>query len=157
MKTYSVKEIAEMLDTNPETVRRWIRCGKLEAIQESRKSGNVVTDQMLDEFLKKSPKYARLVTGFLVAPLGLSAATAALFGTLLVHQHEKNEQVKPENLQSLEVIKLLNEEISSRKSSIIQKRETICQLQKEVDEECRRIEEAKKIICKLNEEVRNNA
>ncbi|NLC74908.1 MAG: helix-turn-helix domain-containing protein, partial [Clostridiales bacterium] len=24
MKTYSVKQIAEMLNTNPETVRRWI-------------------------------------------------------------------------------------------------------------------------------------
>ena len=34
MDTYSVKEIADMLNTNPETVRRWIRSGKLEAIQE---------------------------------------------------------------------------------------------------------------------------
>lgn len=35
MDTYSVKEIADMLNTNPETVRRWIRSGNLEAIQES--------------------------------------------------------------------------------------------------------------------------
>jgi transposase-like protein len=27
MKTYSVKEIADLLGTNPETVRRWIRNG----------------------------------------------------------------------------------------------------------------------------------
>ena len=58
MDTYSVKEIADMLNTNPETVRRWIRSGKLEAIQESRKGGNVVTKSMLDAFLKTSPKYA---------------------------------------------------------------------------------------------------
>lgn len=58
MDTYSVKEIADMLNTNPETVRRWIRSGKLEAIQESRKGGNVVTKAMLDAFLKNSPKYA---------------------------------------------------------------------------------------------------
>ena len=51
MDTYSVKEIADMLNTNPETVRRWIRSGKLEAIQESRKGGNVVTKSMLDAFL----------------------------------------------------------------------------------------------------------
>lgn len=57
MDTYSVKEIAGMLNTNPETVRRWIRSGKLEAIQESRKGGNVVTKAMLDAFLKNSPKY----------------------------------------------------------------------------------------------------
>ena len=61
--TYSVKEIAEMLNTNPETVRRWIRSGKLEAIQESRKGGNVVTKQMLDAFLKTSPKYAGVAAG----------------------------------------------------------------------------------------------
>ena len=29
MKSYNVKEIAEMLNTNPETVRRWIRDKKL--------------------------------------------------------------------------------------------------------------------------------
>lgn len=37
MDTYSVKEIAGMLNTNPVNVRRWIRSGRLEAIQESRK------------------------------------------------------------------------------------------------------------------------
>lgn len=37
MDTYSVREIADMLNTNLETVRRWIRSGKLEEIQESRK------------------------------------------------------------------------------------------------------------------------
>ena len=29
MESYSVKQIAEMLNTQPETVRRWIRNGKL--------------------------------------------------------------------------------------------------------------------------------
>lgn len=37
MKTYSVKEIAEMLNANPETVRRWIRDKKLNATIESKK------------------------------------------------------------------------------------------------------------------------
>ena len=37
MKTYSVKEIAEMLNANPETVRRWIRDKKLDATIESKK------------------------------------------------------------------------------------------------------------------------
>ena len=41
MKTYSVKDIADMLNTNPETVRRWIRAGKLKAHQTSRKDGNI--------------------------------------------------------------------------------------------------------------------
>ena len=45
MKMYSVKEISEMLDANPETVRRWIRAGKLKADQYSRKDGNMVQEE----------------------------------------------------------------------------------------------------------------
>ena len=47
MKTYSVKDIADMLNTNPETVRRWIRAGKLKADQTSRKDGNMVREDDL--------------------------------------------------------------------------------------------------------------
>lgn len=57
MKTYSVKQIAEMLSTNPETVRRWIRDDKLKAVQVSRKDGNLVTEAELERFLKATPKY----------------------------------------------------------------------------------------------------
>lgn len=39
MKSYNVKEIAEMLNTNPETVRRWIRDKKLDATIVSKKGG----------------------------------------------------------------------------------------------------------------------
>ena len=63
MKTYSVKEISEMLNTNPETVRRWIRKGKLNAIKsEYRKGGSKVTAEMLEKFLDAYPKYASSVT-----------------------------------------------------------------------------------------------
>ncbi|MBR1435985.1 MAG: helix-turn-helix domain-containing protein, partial [Bacteroidales bacterium] len=48
MKTFSVKQIAEMLGTNPETVRRWIRENKMSAIQTSRKNGNIVTESELE-------------------------------------------------------------------------------------------------------------
>lgn len=84
MDTYSVKEIADMLNTNPETVRRWIRSGKLEAIQESRKGGNVVTKSMLDAFLK-TYKYAGIATGLLASPVGLTTATAALLEAFLLN------------------------------------------------------------------------
>ena len=42
--TYNVKQIAEMLNTQPETVRRWIRSGKLYAEKASRKDDHVVTE-----------------------------------------------------------------------------------------------------------------
>ncbi len=52
MKTYTVREIAQMLSANEETVRRWIRDGKLEATCTSRKAGNLVTEESLQAFLK---------------------------------------------------------------------------------------------------------
>ena len=60
MKTYNVKEVAEMLNTNPETVRRWIRNGSLEATQSSKKDGLVISDQSLSLFVDGKPKYAEL-------------------------------------------------------------------------------------------------
>ena len=32
MKEYNVQQISKLLQTNPETVRRWIRTGKLKAV-----------------------------------------------------------------------------------------------------------------------------
>lgn len=43
MKIYTVNEIAYLLGLNPETIRRWVRSGKLKAIQNSRKEGNWFT------------------------------------------------------------------------------------------------------------------
>lgn len=71
MKTYSVKQIAKMLQTNPETVRRWIRDDKLKAEQVSRKGGNVVTEAELKRFIKATPKYLAKFT----AAAGLAAVS----------------------------------------------------------------------------------
>lgn len=59
MKTYNVMEIASLLNVNVETVRRWIRSGKLRSTQTSKKTGNVVNEQDLFEFLETKPKYRR--------------------------------------------------------------------------------------------------
>lgn len=60
MANYSVKQIAEMLDTNPETVRRWIRAGRLESSQASKKEGNVVSEEALKTFLERTPSMQQL-------------------------------------------------------------------------------------------------
>ena len=67
MANYSVKQIAEMLDTNPETVRRWIRAGRLESSQASKKEGNVVSEDALKTFLERTPKYAAAAAGMAAA------------------------------------------------------------------------------------------
>ena len=76
MRTYTVKEIAELLGTNPETVRRWIRDGKLQAVTNSKKKGEnkVILEGALNAFLNASSKYAAT----LAAPFTLGVGATAL-------------------------------------------------------------------------------
>ena len=155
MDTYSVKEIADMLNTNPETVRRWIRAGKLEAIQESRKGGNVVTKSMLDAFLKTSPKYAGIATGLLASPVGLTTATAAIVGGILAQQLIKNDEIKNAHVNTSEIRKLLLGNIQSSKEIIARKKNSIKHLQEEIDEEQQRINEAERLLKELDEKTKS--
>jgi excisionase family DNA binding protein len=150
VETYSVKEIADILNTNPETVRRWIRSGKLKAVQESRKGGSVITEQMLQSFLKASPKYAGVAATMLANPIGITVATATVLGGILTHQHLKSEQLKNSHVNSSDLIKLLKVDIVSRKGSVKRKQDAIKQLQQEINEENQRIEEAKRLIMQLS-------
>lgn len=54
---YNVNDISVILGVHPETVRRWIRDGKLKATQDSRKEGNIILKIDLRAFLKSKPKY----------------------------------------------------------------------------------------------------
>ena len=56
MNTYRLKQVADMLKTNPETVRRWIESGNLIAQQDLRKGGNVICESVLRGFVKTTPK-----------------------------------------------------------------------------------------------------
>lgn len=61
MKQYTVAEIANLLNIDKETIRRWIRSNKLKASQASRKIGNVVEEEDLYEFLQTMPKYRKII------------------------------------------------------------------------------------------------
>lgn len=154
MDTYNVKEIADMLNTNPETVRRWIRSGKLEAIQESRKSGNVVTKSMLDAFLKTSPKYTGIATGLFASSVRLTTATAAIVGGIIAQQLIKNDEIKNAHVNTSEIRKLLLANIRSSKENIARKKKSIKHLQEEINEEQQRINEAEKLIKELDEKIK---
>ena len=82
MKKYNVQQISELLNVTPETVRRWIREGKLNAKQTSKKEGNVIEESDLQKFVEKVPKYAGVVAGMTstLAPIGVSIAVAEMFG-----------------------------------------------------------------------------
>mgnify|MGYP002343952694 CR=1 FL=1 len=60
-KVYTVKEVAEVMDVNEETVRRWIRSGELKASQSSKKQGNVVNEYDLLVFVSDKPKYKKMI------------------------------------------------------------------------------------------------
>jgi DNA binding domain, excisionase family len=150
MKTYSVKDIAELLKTNPETVRRWIRSGKLEAVQDSRKEGNVITQEMLDSFLTIAPKYAgTMVAGGMLAGslVGLTTLAAGVMVSAIADKTLKeknfldNSKVTPD-----EIKKLLFEEILKSERLISGKKKSIQQLEKEIETEQQRINETKKLI-----------
>lgn len=61
MRKYNVTEIAKLLNVNKETVRRWIRFEGLKATQPSRKTGNVVDELDLFEFIRTKPKYRKML------------------------------------------------------------------------------------------------
>lgn len=139
MKTYSVSEVAKMLNKNPETVRRWIRDGKLEAYLPSKKQGHVITEQMLDTFLANSPKYAKSLNSLVKAPAGAIVTASTVIGNFLTKQYLKNEHIKNAEVSAEEIRKLIADDILERKASINKKAKVIDALQKEVDEEKARI------------------
>lgn len=100
MDTYTVKEVAKMMNTSEETVRRWIRSGKLKANMDSRKKGSVITDAMLREFTRNTPKYAAALAN----PIGgIVAASTLLLGTFVAKNIEKGEAIKNSIVDSEEI------------------------------------------------------
>lgn len=54
MKTYSVAEIAKLLNVNKETVRRWIRSGQLKSTQKSKKTVMLLTNWIYLNLFKQN-------------------------------------------------------------------------------------------------------
>ena len=154
METYSVKQIADMLNTKPETVRRWIRTGKLKAEQSSRKDGNVITEGDLNDFLKSSPKYAGLIAGAAISTIAAPFAAIPLAGSIVATYLEASKKAKDSENSSFssdDVKKYLKEEIARRDASIKQKLKTIEQIQQEIANDQQQISECKSILTQLEE------
>lgn len=154
METYSVKQIADMLNTKPETVRRWIRSGKLKAEQSSRKDGNVITEGELNKFLKSSPKYAGLIAGAavgsIVAPIAAIPLAGGIIATYLAASKMENNKENP-SFSKEDVKKYLKEEIARRDASMKQKLKTIKQMQQEITSDQQQISECKFVLSQLEE------
>lgn len=152
MNTYSVKEISTMLHTDPETVRRWIRTGKLKAEKpSSKKEGLVVTEAMLASFLSSAPKYAGLATASSVAAIltgGVTIAASVIAGVVVQGKVDKTAlekaKIKPEDLRSL-----VEDEIKSNGQQIRQKRKQIEKLENDIAEIENKIQELKNLVADI--------
>lgn len=151
MKTYSVKEIAEMLNTNPETVRRWIRDKKLDATIESKKGGHIVYEAALHEFLKSSPKYAAAAKASLAgAVVEAAVLPTVMVGGLVAQKLIDAEQLKKARISNKDVINFLRGEIQRYTEAIKAKEDTIHQLQKQIEADRLQITEFQKLIDNLS-------
>lgn len=137
MKGYTVNQVAQILKTNPETVRRWIRTGKLQATQNSKKEGNIISEQALVRFLEAKPKYSTIAktiatalpaaaTSATMFPVLLGALTTALIASLSMSTAKK--VVTSEYIRNY-----LKKEIKALEKEIANKRQIIIQLQEEVE------------------------
>lgn len=156
VKTYNVKQIADMLNTQPETVRRWIRSGKLYAEKTSRKEGNVVKESDLNNFLKSSPKYASLAGGFVgAAAVMMPAAAVPVVGGIAagyLAASKKAKKIGDESFSKEDVTRYLQAEIERRNQSINQKLSVIEQLQREITNDQQQIIECNFVLGQLENE-----
>ena len=137
MNSYTVKQIADMLKTNEETVRRWIRSGKLVATQDSKKTGNVISSESLKQFIKKTPKYAPIVAAsFVSTPIAMSFVVGSLLGSLYAMVKEKDN----ESVTSKDVENFLKKKIAIHKKQIEKKEEEIKSIQEKIEEDKQNIE-----------------
>lgn len=155
MESYNVKQIAEMLNTRPETVRRWIRSGKLKAQKASRKEGHVVSGADLKEFLKRAPKYA----GVAESVIGKADATSLHSNFIEVGEETpiwqilKNAGTTEEiSFSQDDILKLVRKEKERRMLLVQQKQRTIEQLQREIINDQQQITECNYILSKFSEE-----
>lgn len=155
METYSVKQIADMLNTKPETVRRWIRTGKLSAEQSSRKNGNVINEKDLQKFLKSSPKYAGVFAGVTVGTLTSPLATIPLVGGMAASYlltAAKGKKKTDSSFSKESIKKYLKEEIERRTKSLEQKKMTIDHIRLEMENDQKQLVECEYLLKKLEEE-----
>ena len=149
MKTYTVKEISEMLNTNPETVRRWIRDKKLDATIESKKGGHIVYEAALREFLKTSPKYAAMAKTSLI---GAAVLPTVMVGGLIAQKLIDSEQLKKARISTQDVILFLQSEIQKCQDAIKSKESAIHQLRKQIQADETQMTEFQKLIESLSNE-----
>ena len=151
MEVYTVKQVADMLQINPETIRRWIRDKKLVAVKDSRKDGNVITQESLNSFLKTMPKYAGFVGGIaglgVASPLGLPLLAGSLVGAIV---NKSNDNIDNSFVLSEDLERYLKTELELHEKNVKIKEKNIEQIKIEIEAEKMKIDEINKLIERKN-------
>lgn len=151
MKTYNVKQVAEMLNTNPETVRRWVRSQKLKADKVSKKDGLVITDSDLQRFLKAKPKYmlrysTGLVGGAVASPaIGIPLLLSGLLGSKIMGYLDEEKQTDL-RICAEDIERFLETAIKQQEDSLKQKRATLRQIEQDIQEGEKKLEQLRYLI-----------
>ena len=148
MKTYTVKEIANILKTNEETVRRWIRSGKLKAIWKSKKEGNIISSEALHEFVKEMPKYTAEI---MQSPLAISVMLGGLLASMKSIVSISN--TKKKNFSAADIKKFLDKKIKEAEEKTIEKTKQVDKLMEEIKDYQKTIEKYKYALEKLDLEL----
>lgn len=134
MKSFSVYQVSQVLDTNQETIRRWIRSGSLKANKSSRKGGYEIEPTALAGFLREHPKYVDAAFSSLKDALRLQMAKGEIGDNLM--------DFKQLFLDSAS----LKDDILKSEELIVQKRRIIERLELDIYREMERIEVLKFIL-----------
>lgn len=135
MESYTVKQVAELLSTNEETVRRWIRSGKLGASLASKKSGHIITADALNHFLKTTPKYASALTASVASsPFAISVIVGGLLGSMFA-MVEGNKHITAKDVENF-----LRKKIKGHSQTIEKKENQLQKLKAEIAEERQNLE-----------------
>lgn len=159
-KSYKVNEVATLLGTNEETVRRWIRIDKLHASQQSKKTGNIISDDDLRTFLQDYPKYfkrfmastasvAEQTTANFIAGLGLSILGAAGVTAVKILRTNRTK----DDISQEDIIRFAKQQIDKLEARIKQKRSAIAELEEEIGEYQAEIENYQMILEKRGDEL----
>lgn len=148
---YTVSEIAEIFQTEPETVRKWIKGNKLLATKgNSNKEGMRVSEASLQKFLSEnSVKYSK--TAFITATAAILTGGTSLAASLIIKANRDKRNLSEAKIKSSDMINLLEEELKQELETVAEKKELLESLVKEIDEKNERISFIKNMITELEE------
>lgn len=161
---YTVNEVAAIFQTNPETVRKWVKEGKLHAVQgNSKKEGMRIDEPSLESFLVDNPKYTQ--SAYITAMLALLTGGISIPASIILRaQRQAQEQLEAEKefvansrIKTSDIIRLLKEEISQEEAAIAEKEIVLKSLEAEINNKYERIANIKQMIDDLNNDNRTES